>query len=138
MAEPLKQHQTLWQMWKSTLVICQILQVRITSDTQMIQSSDWPKLRCTLWRNVNSRFSLHIASFRIVRQTESRYINCQSMEDIAKSMSTGNICFRFLLFVCVTQTGRKGVPLNISHCICQPVMLLIFNKYNIIPYYYIT
>ena len=32
----------------------QTLQVRVTSDTQKIQSSDWPKWR-TLWRNVNSR-----------------------------------------------------------------------------------
>ena len=36
-------------------VFCQTLQVHITCDTQKIQSSDWPKWRCTLWRNVNSR-----------------------------------------------------------------------------------
>ena len=56
-------------------------------------------------------------------------------------MSTGNIkkyVFEILLFVCVTQTGRKGVPLNINNFMCQSVVQLIFNKYNIIPYYYIT
>jgi len=29
--------------------------VRVTSDTQKIQSSDLPKWRCTLWPNVNAR-----------------------------------------------------------------------------------
>ena len=31
------------------------LQVRVSSDNKKIQSSDWPKWRCTLWRSVNSR-----------------------------------------------------------------------------------
>jgi len=50
----------------------QTLQVRVTSDTQIIQSSDWPNLRCTLWRNINSRiFVGHRTSFQAVCQ----YVN---------------------------------------------------------------
>jgi len=40
--EFLKWCPRLWQMWDSTL--CQTLHVCILSDTQKIQSSDWPKL----------------------------------------------------------------------------------------------
>ena len=39
---PTKLRESLWQ-------------VRVTSDTQKIQSTDWPKWPCMLWRNVNSR-----------------------------------------------------------------------------------
>jgi len=38
----------------------QILQVRITSDTQKIQSFDWPKWGCKLWHNLNSCILLGI------------------------------------------------------------------------------
>jgi len=34
--------------------------VHVTSDTQKIQSSDWPKCCCTLWFNVNSHVFLGI------------------------------------------------------------------------------
>jgi len=53
--------------------LCPILQVRITNNTQKIQSSDWPKWRCTLWRNVNSCvFVRHRTSFLAF----CRYVNC--------------------------------------------------------------
>jgi len=51
----------LWQMRESTLR--QTLHVRIASDTQKIQSSDWPKWCCTLWCYVNSRLLLKQLSF---------------------------------------------------------------------------
>ena len=41
-------------MWESKLR--QTLWECVPSDTQKIQSSDWPKLRCTFWCNLNSRF----------------------------------------------------------------------------------
>jgi len=34
--------------------------VRVISDTQQIQSNDWPKWRCTLWCNVNARIFVGI------------------------------------------------------------------------------
>ena len=47
--------------------LCQTLQVRVTSDTLKIQSSDWPKWRCALWRNINNRiFVGHRTSFQAV------------------------------------------------------------------------
>jgi len=50
----------------------QTLQVRVTSDTQKIQSSDWPKCRCMLWRKVNSSVLVgHQRSFQQVCQ----YVN---------------------------------------------------------------
>ena len=52
----------------------QTLQARVTRDTKRIQSSDWPKWRCTLWRNVNRCLS-DITSFQMVNQTDCRYVN---------------------------------------------------------------
>ena len=52
--------------------IRQTLQVRVTSDAQKIQSSDWPKWHCTLWHNVNfCIFVGHRTSFQAV----CRYVN---------------------------------------------------------------
>jgi len=57
--------------WRESL-LCQTLQVRVTNDTQKIQSSYWPKWCCTLWHNVNFRvFVGHRRSFQVV----CRYVN---------------------------------------------------------------
>jgi len=48
-------------------IFLQTLHVRVASDTQKIQSSDWPKCRCTLWRYVNPRiFVGHRTLFQAV------------------------------------------------------------------------
>ena len=45
------------------------LSVCISSDTQMIKSSDWPKRCCALWHNINSWIILDQTSFQMVCQT---------------------------------------------------------------------
>jgi len=50
----------------------QTLQVCVNTDTQKVQSSDWPKWCCMLWHNVNSCvFVGHRVSFQQV----CRYVN---------------------------------------------------------------
>jgi len=52
--ERLKWRPMLRQMRESMLR--QTLLVRVTSDIHKIQTSDWPKLRCVLWRYIISAF----------------------------------------------------------------------------------
>ena len=50
-----------------------LLEVRVTSSNQKIQSSNLPKWHCTLWRNINSHIIVgHRTSFQAV----CRYVNC--------------------------------------------------------------
>jgi len=66
----------------------QTLQVRVTSDTQKIQSSDWPKWRCTLWRSVNYRvFVGHQTSFQQV----CRYVNSTAVPLQEEKTSSTNL-----------------------------------------------
>ena len=56
----------------------QTVQLRVTSDTQKIQSSDWPKWRFTLWRNGNSRIVVvHRTTIQAVHVC--RYVNFRSI-----------------------------------------------------------
>jgi len=50
-------------------LIHQSSHVCISSDTQMIKSSDWPKRCCAIWHNINSWIILDQTSFQMVCQT---------------------------------------------------------------------
>jgi len=52
--ECVKWRLMLWQMRESQLH--QMMHVRVTSDTQTIKSSDWPKCHCALWHYVFPAF----------------------------------------------------------------------------------
>jgi len=58
-----------------TNAFCQTLQVRATSDTQTIQSSDWLKRCWILWHNVIFCLFSDITSFQMVRKLECRYLD---------------------------------------------------------------
>jgi len=81
--DPLKWRLMLRHMWESMLR--QIFQVHVTSNTQNIKSSDWPKWLCTLWRNVNSHFLSDITSFQT---TLWRNVNSHFLSDITSFQTT--------------------------------------------------
>ena len=81
--------------WREIL-LRQTLQVCRTSDTQKIQPSDWPKWRCTFWRNVNSRiFCWHQTSFQAV----CRYVNWVHGIAIVVKLECQKLILLILLFI---------------------------------------
>jgi len=85
--------QTCWNdvrcptKWRES-PLRQPLQVRVSSDSQKIQSLDWPKWRCALWRNVSFRiFVGHRLSFQVV----CRNVHLESIWFIQTSIFAGNV-----------------------------------------------
>jgi len=67
--------------------LCQTLQVCITSDTQKIESSDWPKWCHTVWHNMNSCLLSATCRQRQFSWSNKRIINT-SIVDVQENWET--------------------------------------------------
>jgi len=113
---------TKW--WES--LSCQTLQVRVTSDIQMIQSSNWPKWRCMLWHNVNSRIfvgqqmSFEQVCWYVNYKEVGIWVKIETCLMLKIKPTENNISINLFIYI------------DLSYCVMKIVLppLIMYNIYN--------